>query len=480
MQKRDLDKTKEELIIEINQLRQQVARLKKPVKNKLQLIPDEDAIQEQVERELKIYRRNLKQLMKDRCNDITPINEKLEQEMRERIRAEILLRQSEEKYRVLVENADDVITLSDMDFNILFRNRAYYHSLGYLADERNDSIILDSVHPDDVDSITEKRKELLEHGRTEYEYRIKHKEDHWVHRYVKSVVIYDLEHRPESILSIIRDTSMYKEAEAQTRMQQEQLIQADKMVALGTLVSGVAHEINNPNNFVMLNVPMLQKAWENILPILNDYYQEKGDFFMGTRLKYTKMRDSIPVLLNGILEGTKRIKNIVDQLKNFSRMESFDSVQPVDINHVIKTAINLVANLLKQSTTNFSVQFGKDLPKVKGNFQRLEQVIINLLENSCQALTDKTQAISVSSYYEKKANIIVVVVRDEGMGMDKDTMSKILEPFFTTKRDSKGTGLGLSVSSNIIKNHDGFLNFESSPNKGTTATIILPVKREEI
>jgi polar amino acid transport system substrate-binding protein len=179
------------------------------------------------------------------------------------------------------------------------------------------------------------------------------------------------------------------------------------------------------------------------------------------------------------LEGTKRIKSIVEQLKNFSRVETFDSNQPVNINQVIKTAVNLISNLIKQSTRCFSVDYGEDLPTLKGNFQRLEQVIINLIENSCQALPDENKAISVSTRYDKEANIILVKVKDEGIGMDSETLSKILDPFFTTKRHSKGTGLGLSVSSNIIKHHDGFLNFESTPGQGTTATIILPVKREE-
>ena len=469
VKRRDKDKTKEELIRELKVMRRQISELRPPANG--QTSPDEPLIRELVEEELKLYRGNL--------DGSTSANKQLEQEIRERIKAEVYLRRTEEMYRVLVENADDVITLSDLDFNILFCNRAYYSTLGYEKEENGESDFFERIHPDDMRVITGSRKELFKKGKVEFEYRIRHRQGNWVYRYEKSVIIYGNDQHAESILSIIRDVTKYKQAEEQAHLHQEQLIQADKMVSLGTLVSGVAHEINNPNNFVMLNIPMLQKAWISIIPILDEHFDNKGDFFVGDRLKYSKMRQSIPVLLSGILEGTKRIKSIVEQLKNFSRVETFDSNQPVNINRVIKTAVNLISNLIRKSTQHFSVDCEEGLPTLKGNFQRLEQVIINLIENSCQALPDDNRAISVSTRYDKEANIILARVKDEGIGMDSETLSKILDPFFTTKRHSKGTGLGLSVSSNIIKHHDGFLNFESTPGQGTTATIILPVKREE-
>jgi PAS domain S-box-containing protein len=468
MSKQETDKTKDELVRELEELRRQISKMEAP--GNQNNIPEEPLLRQLVEEEMKVYRGNGKGL--------DTVDKQLKHEVEERIRAEVSLLRTEEMYRVLVENADDVITLSDLNFNILFCNRAYYFSLGY-EDENIDLEDFDRVHPDDVTVIKESRKLLFKAGKVEFEYRIKHKDDHWIHRYAKSIIIYGNDLRQGSILSIIRDVTRYKRAEEQARLHQEQLIQADKMVSLGTLVSGVAHEINNPNNFVMLNVPMLQKTWESTLPILDEHYKKKGDFYVGERLKYSKMRESIPVLLSGILEGTKRIKSIVEQLKNFSRMETFESTRPVDIGKVIKTAVDLISNLIKKSTNHFSIDYGKNIPQLRGNFQRLEQVIINLIENSCQALPNEDKAIHVSALYDKDANIITVKVKDEGIGMNSDTLSKILDPFFTTKRHSKGTGLGLSVSSNIIKNHDGFLNFESIPGKGTTATIILPVKREE-
>ncbi len=273
---------------------------------------------------------------------------------------------------------------------------------------------------------------------------------------------------------VMHDITAQKEAEEKEKIHQEQLIQADKMVALGTLVSGVAHEINNPNNFVMLNIPILEKSWNSVIPILDKHFEENGDFFVGNRLKYSKIRESIPVLLKGISEGSNRIKNIVKELKDFARKETSDLTQEIDINEVVKAAILLTSNLVWKSTARFTINYDENLPKIKGNFQRLEQVLINLIENSCQALKNKDNAITISTSADIINRMVVIKVSDEGIGMDQLTLKEIFDPFFTTKRDIGGTGLGLSVSSNIILNHKGLLEFESEPGKGTTAIIKLP------
>lgn len=277
---------------------------------------------------------------------------------------------------------------------------------------------------------------------------------------------------------VMHDITARKLAEEKEKLHQEQLIQADKMVALGTLVSGVAHEINNPNNFVMLNIPILEKSWTSVIPILDKHFEENGDFFVGNRLKYSKIRESIPVLLKGITEGSNRIKNIVKELKDFARKETSDLDQTIDVNEVVKAAITLTSNLIKKSTMDFTINYGENIPKIKGNFQRLEQVVINLIENSCQALNNNEQAILIKTTSETENNTVIIEVADEGIGMNQYTMKEIFDPFFTTKRDIGGTGLGLSVSSNIIMNHKGSLEYESEPGKGTKAFIRLPVSRE--
>lgn len=248
------------------------------------------------------------------------------------------------------------------------------------------------------------------------------------------------------------------------------------MATLGILVSGVAHEINNPNNYIMLNAKILSKVWNDITPILKQYYEINGDFVLAG-MPYSKAHERIAQLISGISEGAERIQKIIQSLKDFARQDRGDLDQSVDINAVVETAILIVNNLIQKSTNRFSVKYAKELPIIKGNFQQLEQVIINLITNSCQALPSKEKRITVSTSYDRDSDSIVVKVRDEGMGIPAENLKHILDPFFTTKRNSGGTGLGLSVSYSIVKDHGGDLSFTSEPGKGTTTIVKLPVSR---
>jgi polar amino acid transport system substrate-binding protein len=130
-----------------------------------------------------------------------------------------------------------------------------------------------------------------------------------------------------------------------------------------------------------------------------------------------------------------------------------------------------------KATTHFSVEYGDSLPPLKGNFQRFEQVIINLIQNACQALPNAQRGIFLSTSYDEKRGCVIVKLQDEGMGIPADVLPHIAEPFFTTKYDFGGLGLGLSISSRIVKEHGGTLNFTSEQGKGTTAEIVLPVPK---
>ena len=276
---------------------------------------------------------------------------------------------------------------------------------------------------------------------------------------------------------VILDVTERKNAEDESKNQLEQLMQADKMIALGTLVSGVAHEINNPNNFVMLNIPLIEKVWFNILPILENHYNEFGDFNVGERLKFSKIRNSMPLLFGGINEGSQRIKTIVEDLKSFARKDASGYTQAVDLNKVVQTSVNLTANLVSKSTERFIVKYTKTPVFVKGNKQKLEQILINLIENSCQALTSRKQCVKIEIL--KNCANVLIKVSDEGIGMKSELLKNITDPFFTTKRNMGGTGLGLSIASKIVMQHKGSLKIESEPGNGTTATIQLPIDTGE-
>ncbi len=189
-----------------------------------------------------------------------------------------------------------------------------------------------------------------------------------------------------------------RKAEDQARIHREQLFQTDKMATLGALVSGVAHEINNPIMLVMLNAPILNRVWTAAVPILDEYHRENGDFVLGN-MAYTQIRERMPQLLSDLSSGARRVKTIVSDLKDFARQESSAFDDDVDINTVTRMAVGLVSNLIKKSTQRFSMDYGGDIPRFKGNAQRIEQVIINLLVNACQALNDRDRPITARTRY---------------------------------------------------------------------------------
>lgn len=277
---------------------------------------------------------------------------------------------------------------------------------------------------------------------------------------------------------LAREVAEKELALEELHLEQDKLIQADKMTSLGILVSGVAHEINNPNGFILLSVPTLKEAYEDADQILEGYYREHGDFTFGG-LPYSRMRDKLPEMLVQVHEGAKRIKRIVDDLKDFARQGQTGCLETFDFNQMIQAAVRLVYATICNATSHFSFDYADDLPKVNGNSQRVEQVVINLILNACQALPNKECAIYLSTSRGLLPGTVLLRVKDGGIGIPAEHLSHLSDPFFTTKREIGGTGLGLSVSSAIVKDHGGLLEFASLPGNGTTVTLTLPTVQEE-
>ncbi len=258
------------------------------------------------------------------------------------------------------------------------------------------------------------------------------------------------------------------------QLRQKQLLHADKMTSLGVLVAGVAHEINNPNGLIQLSLPQLSKSYQSIEPILDDYYQRQGDFKLGW-FGYSRMRQEIPKMLQEMMESSNRIKRIVEDLKDFARRNDSGLDDMVDLNEVIRSALRLVDNTLRKSTRHFRVDYCPELPGFRGNGHRIEQVVVNLILNACQALTSMDQAIELRTYQLKDEEMVVLEVHDEGRGLNEETLQRITDPFFTTKRETGGTGLGLSVSDGIVKDHHGRLEFSGQTGKGMVVRLLLPI-----
>jgi hypothetical protein len=254
---------------------------------------------------------------------------------------------------------------------------------------------------------------------------------------------------------------------------QTKLLQANKMTAIGTLASGIAHEINNPNNYILSNAQFLTDMWQDLKVVLQEYAAEYGDFSLGG-LPYREAVEDLPRLIEGMAEGAHRIKSIVTNLKDFARQEETPLHRPMDLNKAIEAALVILANKIKKHTDHFFCNLAPDLPPVKGHFQKIEQVIINLVINALQALPEKRLGIYLSTTWEAASRQVLLKIRDQGEGMPEDIRNRILEPFFTTRQKTGGTGLGLSICYAIVSEHQGILDFDSQPGRGTTVTLSLP------
>ncbi len=401
--------------------------------------------------------------------------ESYKQEVLDRIRVEEALRESEEKYRTILNSIEEGYYEIDLNGNLTFFNNSLCGILGYTGDEMLGMNNRQYMSPEAAKRAYDTFNRVFQTGEP-------FKAFHWeviakdgARKTVEASVtlIRGPKGAPVGFRGVVRDITERRQAEEQAKLHQQQLMQAGKMAALGVLVSGVAHEINNPNNFIMLNAPILREAWESALPILEEYYKENGDFLMGG-IKYSDMREHIPQLLAGVSQGAERIKQIVANLKHYVRGDSGDLNQAVDVNAVIQSSVSLISNVIKNATDHFQVDWGSGLPPIRGSFQRLEQVIINLLQNACQALPNREKGIFVTTARDSDGLNVVIVIRDEGTGIHPEVLPRIHEPFYTTKQDSGGIGLGLSISSNIVEEHGGTMRFTSEPGSGTTVTITLP------
>jgi PAS domain S-box-containing protein len=293
--------------------------------------------------------------------------EAYKKEITDRVEAEHALSETEEKYRTIVYSIEDGYYEVNLEGRLTFFNDSLCRVVGYSRDELMGMDYRQLMSQETARDVFETFNGVYHTGEAAKAFGWELIRKDGSKRFIENSVslIRDSENRPVGFRGIARDITERKEVEEQAKLHQQHLMQASKMVALGTLVSGVAHEINNPNNFIMLNTPLLSEAWQNIMPILEDYYRENGEFVVGG-MKYSELRENIPNLFSGIIVGSNRIKQIVDDLKNYVREESSDLTQPVNINAVLESAVSLVSNMVKKATDHFSMTLGEGIFPISG------------------------------------------------------------------------------------------------------------------
>jgi len=266
---------------------------------------------------------------------------------------------------------------------------------------------------------------------------------------------------------------------------QAQLLQQEKLASIGQLAAGIAHEINNPIGFINSNLGVLKEYITDVIRLLKKYDELTSLIREGNKeevracleeIQMIKKEIDIDFILDDFLklvqesrEGAERVKEIVQELKDFSHVDQAE-IKYADINKGLESTLNIVWNELKYKAKVIK-EYG-ELPEIKCYPRQLNQVFMNILVNASQAIEDKGE-IRIKTFH--KDGYIYVQISDTGVGIPPENLSKIFDPFFTTKEVGKGTGLGLTMAYNIVKKHGGTIEVESEVGKGTTFTIKLPV-----
>jgi signal transduction histidine kinase len=280
----------------------------------------------------------------------------------------------------------------------------------------------------------------------------------------------------------LEKTKRYLEKEVEKRT--AQLIDSEKMASLGQLTAGIAHEINNPINFVSGNVAPLNRDIGDIMSLLAAYDELVKKHQLENKFSEVEKRkkeiefqytvDEIGHLLKGIEEGAQRTSEIVRSLRHFSRLDELD-FKAADIHEGLDSTLLILRNKLKDSI-RIEKEYGR-IPRIHCYPGQLNQVFMNILTNAIQAIEGEG-VIRISTAVE--GSQVVIRIQDSGRGMSEEVKKRIFEPFFTTKEVGQGTGLGLSISYGIIEKHHGTIQVESKPGKGSEFTIRLPIQQQEM
>jgi len=384
--------------------------------------------------------------------------------------------ESEERYRYLFHESPSGSIILAIDGRVLDINASFLESLGYAREEILGRPATDFIIPEQRSRVAETMARRLAGEyipNDEYQIIVKNNAIRNVIFAGGCAKLKDPQGRLTSILLCGEDITERRRAEVSELRHREEMARTDRMASLGILVSGVAHEINNPNNFIILNADNLKDIWKDVTPVL-DRHAAKEPEYKVAGLPYSEVRDETARLIQGIQEGARRIKTIVQHLKDFARQAPSDMEQTVDLNGVVEAAVTILGALIRKSTDHFKFAPPVPAPLVRGDFQKLEQVVINLITNACHALGDRSRKLTVDIHCSADEERAFLVVSDGGRGIPVDVLPHIFDPFFTTKRDQGGTGLGLSISYGIAQDHKGSLTVRSTEGQGAVFTLELP------
>jgi PAS domain S-box-containing protein len=411
----------------------------------------EIAVRKKAEEDLRIHREHLEELVKERTAELSSANVRLQKEISARVEAEETLRRSEKYFRSLIENALDLITVLDVGGNIRFESPSIEKMLGYRPDELIGENVFAFVHPDDRPATQEAFTRLImAPGSTEsIEIRIRHRNGTWRLLEASGKSIIDSSNEARIIVNS-RDNTDRKRLE-------ENALKSQKLESLGTLAGGIAHDFNNLITGITTNIELAKL--------------------------HAQHENELHTILKKAEQASARARDLTQQLLTFS-MGGDPVKKPALVNHLIKESAEFA---LRGSRTGCDCSIPDDLRPVEADEGQMRQVIHNIVINADQAMPQGGKiAITCENVVVKGQDVpalppgeyVKIAIADHGIGIPKEHLSKIFDPYFTTKQ--KGSGLGLATSYSIIKKHGGTIAVESEIGVGTTFTLYLPASRSEL
>ncbi len=414
----------------------------------------------------------LEKIVENRTIKLSEANAILNDEIAERVHAEYSLQQNQKMLKAVLDGISDPLILVNKDYEIKMMNRSAYV---YYGIKNSQNVIDKTCHEITIGNSSPCEGCDIQGTNYSFESTSFERTGIFNSQKIEKVVTYPIlgeNGQLENILIRISDITERKKFE-------RHLVQSEKMSALGTLVSSIAHEINNPNNFVTFNVPILKDYIAEIIPIIEDHGNKHLDY-EPFNMSISEFCKDFTKIIDNIDHGSKRVSVFVSNLKEYSQQNFGDPHTLISIKSVIENAYMICKSKIDKEVKSFTMDISDNIPKIVTDRYAVEQVLVTLLINASEASDKKDSWVKVTAeYVNSSKRYLVIKIQDNGIGMDENTRRRIFDPFFSTKSRELGTGLGLYICHNLSKKLGGRIEVESEPNRGTIFQLILPFIDQE-